>query len=140
MSATVESDLRGTDLRGTDLRATGLSATVLGQWYLRLADNPSEKRNHFRTKLVYYTAAASLVAADPARPLTWKRVVAAAQPRGCRSTFYEVTGTHARHRMFDALLDADRPDLTQLALRYQRSDPAQQLIDETKVWSYWPFR
>jgi hypothetical protein len=125
MSAMIVSDLR---------------TTVLGRWYVRLADNPSEKRNHFRTKLVYYRAAAELLEADLTRPLTWKRVVAAARPKGARSTFYEVAGTHARHRMFDALINDGDSDSIQLALGYLRNDPVDQLVDETKVWSYWPYR
>jgi hypothetical protein len=125
MSALIVSDLR---------------TTVLSRWYVRLADNPSEKRNHFRTKLVYYRAAAELLEADPSRPLTWKRVVAAARPRGARSTFYEVAGTHARHRMFDALITNGDSDSIQLALSYLRNDPVDQLVDETKIWSYWPYR
>jgi len=122
------------------LIVSDLRTTVLSRWYVRLADNPSEKRNHFRTKLVYYRAAAELLEADPARPLTWKRVVAAARPRGARSTFYEVAGAHARHRMFDALINDGDSDSIQLALGYLRNDPVDQLVDETKIWSYWPYR
>jgi hypothetical protein len=117
-----------------------LRCTVIGEWYNRLADNKSPRRNHWQTKVVYYQAAAELVTAHPGQPLTWKSVVAAARPRGCRSTFYEVAGAHARHRMIDGLINDGQPDSIQIALRYLRSDPVEQLIDETKVWSYWPYR
>jgi hypothetical protein len=117
-----------------------LRYTVIGQWHRRLADNKSPRRNHWQTKVVYYQAAAELLAARPGHPLTWKSVVAAARPRGCRSTFYEVAGAHARHRMVDDLIADGRPDAMQIALRYLRTDPVEQLIDETKVWSFWPFR
>jgi hypothetical protein len=117
-----------------------LRCTVIGQWHRRLADNKSPRRNHWQTKVVYYQAAAELLAARPGHPLTWKSVVAAARPRGCRSTFYEVAGAHARHRMVDDLIADGRPDAMQIALRYLRTDPVEQLIDETKVWSFWPYR
>jgi hypothetical protein len=117
-----------------------LRYTVIGNWHRRLADNKSPRRNHWQTKVVYYQAAAELLAGRPGHPLTWKSVVGAARPRGCRSTFYEVAGAHARHRMVDDLIVDGRPDAMQIALRYLRTDPVEQLIDETKVWSFWPYR
>jgi len=117
-----------------------LHRTVIGQWHARLADNPSARRNHWQTKVVYFRAATELLSAHPGQPLTWKSVVGAARPRGCRSTFYEVAGAHARHRMLDDLIGDGRPDSVQIALRYLRNDPVEQLIDETKVWSFWPHR
>jgi len=117
-----------------------LHTTVIGKWHVRLADNKSARRNHWQTKIVYFRSAAELLTACPGQSPTWKTVVAAARPRGCRSTFYEVAGAHARHRMIDDLIDDGRPDSIQIALRYLRTDPVEQLIDETKVWSYWPYR
>jgi hypothetical protein len=117
-----------------------LTNTVVGTWHRRLADNTSPRRNHWRTKVVYYQAAAELLAARHGTPLTWKSVVGAARPRGCRSTFYEVAGAHARHRMVDDLIADGRTDSVQIALRYVRTDPVEQLIDETKVWSFWSYR
>jgi hypothetical protein len=118
----------------------GLWTTVIGQWHDRLAENTSARRNHWQTKITYYCAADELLTTHPERPLTWKGVVAAARPRGCRSTFYEVAGGHARHRMIDDLIRDGRSDSVQLALRYLRDDPVDQLVDETKVWSFWPYR
>jgi hypothetical protein len=117
-----------------------LRTTVIGKWHTRLADNKSPRRNHWQTKIVYFRSAAELLSARPGQPLTWKSIVAAARPRGCRSTFYEVAGAHARHRMIDDLIGDGEPDSIQIALRYLRADPVEQLIDETKVWSYWPYR
>ncbi len=117
-----------------------LQHTVIGDWHARLSANRSPRRNHWHTKIVYFQAVTELLAARPGTPLTWKSVVAAARPHGCRSTFYEVAGAHARHRMVDDLIAAGTPDAIQLALRYLRTDPVEQLIDETKVWSYWPYR
>jgi len=117
-----------------------LRHTVIGTWHRRLAGNKSPRRNHWQTKTVYFQAAAELLAAPPGPPLTWKNIVGAARPRGCRSTFYEVAGAHARHRMVGDLIADGRPDSIQIALRYLRADPVEQLIDETKVWSFWPYR
>ncbi|MEV4352603.1 hypothetical protein AB0J83_49765 [Actinoplanes sp. NPDC049596] len=125
MSTTITDDLRRTTIAG---------------WYLRLADNPCPRRNHWQTKVTYYQAVAELLAARPERPLTWKTIVGAARPRGCRSTFYEVTGVRARHAMVGELIAEGSMRSIEIALRYQRPDPVEQLIDETKVWSFWPYR
>jgi hypothetical protein len=117
-----------------------LHRTVISRWHTRLADNPSARRNHWQTKVVYFRAASELLSGHPGQPLTWKSVVGAARPRGCRSTFYEVAGAHARHRMVADLIGDGRSDSIQVALRYLRADPVEQLIDETKVWSFWPYR
>jgi hypothetical protein len=117
-----------------------LGRTTIAGWYTRLADNPSPRRNHWQTKIIYYRAVAELLAASPGRPLTWKTIVGAARPRGCRSTFYEVAGPHARHGMVGELIADGSARSIEIAWRYQRPDPVEQLIDETKVWSFWPHR
>ena len=117
-----------------------LSETVIAGWYERLAGNTSPRRNHWHTKTVYYEAVAELLTARPGHPLTWKSIVGAARPQGRRSTFYEVAGTHARHRMVGDLITHGGVESIEIALRYLRQDPVEQLIDETKVWSYWPLR
>lgn len=117
-----------------------LRDTVIGNWIRRLSANTSVKRNHWRTKTVYYRSVVELLAAHPGEPPTWRSIVATARPHGCRSTFYEVTGEHARHRMVDELIDDGGINSIQLALHYLRSDAVIQLVDEAKVWSYWPYR
>ncbi|GAB3855958.1 hypothetical protein ACFPIJ_59175 [Dactylosporangium cerinum] len=117
-----------------------LGNTVVGRWFHGLADNPSIKRNHWHTKSVYFRSVARLVEHRPGEPLSWRSIVDAAEPRGCRSTFYEVTGAHARHRMIGALIKDGRNHSIQLALRYQRRDAVSQLLDEAKVWSFWQHR
>ena len=117
-----------------------LQHTVIAGWYARLANNPSPRRNHWQTKTLYYQAVAELLSAHPKQPLTWKSIVGAAHPGGRRSTFYEVAGAHARHRMVGDLIADGRLDSIEIALGYLRQDPVEQLIDETKVWSYWSFR
>jgi hypothetical protein len=117
-----------------------LRQTVIATWHTDLADNPSPRRNHWQTKLIYYRAVEELLAARPGHPLTWKTIVGAARPRGCRSTFYEVAGLRARHGMVARLISHGSMRSIEIALRYQRQDPVEQLIDETKVWSFWPYR
>jgi len=122
------------------MTSDNLRQTVVTSWYERLAGNPSPRRNHWQTKKVYYEAVAELLSARPHHPLTWKIIVAAARPHGKRSTFYEVAGAHARHRMVGDLIEDGSVGSIEIALRYLRQDPVEQLIDETKIWSYWPFR
>ncbi|GIE94621.1 hypothetical protein [Paractinoplanes rishiriensis] len=120
--------------------AEDLGRSTIAGWYTRLAENPCPRRNHWQTKVIYYRAVAELLAAAPGRPLTWKCVVGAARPRGCRSTFYEVAGAHARHGMIGDLIADGSARSIEIAWRYHRTDPVEQLIDETKVWSFWPYR
>jgi hypothetical protein len=114
--------------------------TVVSRWVRRLSANASPRRNHWRTKSIYYRAAVLVLETEPRPALTWKSIVAATGDLGCRSTFYEVAGAHARHRMVDELISDGSSDSIQIALRYLRTDPVEQLIDETKVWSFWPRR
>jgi hypothetical protein len=95
---------------------------------------------HWRTKIAYYEAVDRLLAGSPEDPLTWRTVVAAVRPRGCRSTFYEVTGPGAKYPLSAALRAGESVETAQLALRYTRSSPVEQLIDETKVYRYWLYR
>ena len=37
-----------------------LRRTAIGRWHSRLADNVAPRRNHWRTKVVYYRSAASV--------------------------------------------------------------------------------
>ena len=117
-----------------------LGRTTIASWYTRLADNPCPRNRHWQTKIIYYRAVAELIAAQPGRPLTWKTIVGAVRPRGCRSTFYEVAGQHARHGMVSELIVDGTVRSIEIALRYQRPDPVEHLIDEAKVWSFWPYR
>ncbi|GAA0503607.1 hypothetical protein Ade02nite_35660 [Paractinoplanes deccanensis] len=117
-----------------------LGRTTIAGWYMRLAGNPCPRRNHWQTKVIYYRAVAELLAARPERPLTWKTIVGAARPHGCRSTFYEVTGVRARHAMIGELIAEGSMRSIEIAVRYQRPDPVEQLVDETKVWAFWPYR
>jgi hypothetical protein len=117
-----------------------LARAAIAGWYGRLAGNPCTQRNHWQTKTMYYRAVAELLAARPDRPLTWKTIVGAARPRGCRSTFYEVAGQHARHGMVGDLIADGSLRSYEIAMRYGQPGPVEQLVDETKVWSFWPYR
>jgi hypothetical protein len=117
-----------------------LNDTVVARWHDRLAGRAAPRRNHWKTKEVYFRSVARLISACPDQPLTWRTVVAGATPYGSRSTFYEVAGPHARHRMIDDLIRDGGLDAMQLALQYRRSAVVDQLVDEAKVWSYWPYR
>jgi hypothetical protein len=117
-----------------------LARTTIAGWYLRLADHTGTQRNHWQTKIMYYQAVDELLAARPDRPLTWKTIVGAARPRGCRSTFYEMAGQRARHGMIGELIADGSVVSFEIALRYRRTSPVGQLIDETKVWAFWPYR
>lgn len=117
-----------------------LRRTVIADWHTELAGNLSPRRNHWQTKVIYYRAVEELLAARPGHPLTWKTIVGAARPRGSRSTFYEVAGPNARHGMVARLIRDGSVRSIEIALHYRRPDPVEQLIDETKVWSFWPYR
>jgi hypothetical protein len=114
--------------------------TVIEDWYVGLAGNRSARRNHWTTKVIYYRAVTELLDVRPDHPLTWKSIVGAARPRGCRSTFYEVAGSQARRGMVDHLIEDGSITSYTIALHYRTGDPVVQLVDETKVWSFWPYR
>jgi hypothetical protein len=118
-----------------------LHRTAIAGWHTRLAEDPCPRHTHWQTKTTYYRAAAELLAAAaPGRPLTWRSIVEAAQPQGSRSTFYEVAGRRARRGMVAALIAEGSLRSYEIALQYRRADPVEQLIDEAKVWSFWPHR
>ena len=116
------------------------SDTVIADWYLSLAGNRSSRRNHWTTKVMYYRAVTELLDARPDHPITWKGIVGAARPRGCRSTFYEVAGKQARRGMVDHLIADGSISSCTIAWHYRTTDPITRLIDEAKVWSFWPYR
>ncbi|WP_245665947.1 hypothetical protein [Actinoplanes subtropicus] len=116
------------------------SDTVIADWYLSLAGNRSSRRNHWTTKVMYYEAVTELLDSHPDHPITWKGIVGAARPRGCRSTFYEVAGSQARRGMVDHLIADGSITSYTIALHYRTTDPIVRLIDEAKVWSFWSYR
>jgi hypothetical protein len=115
-----------------------LDSTVTARWWRRLGGERSDRR-HWRTRTGYYAAVSQLLEAGTHRP-TWSDVVNAVRPRGNRSTLYDVTGVHAKHSLIGDLLAQETSDPLQIALYYRRVAAVDQLIDETKVWTYWPYR
>jgi hypothetical protein len=119
--------------------ASGLDTTVTARWRADLVGSRSVEKMHWRTKTSYYEAVCQLLTAGATRPLNWKSIVDAVRPRGSRSTFYEVTGPHAKHALIALLRASDCVNTAQLTLRYTREAPVEQLIDEAKVHQYWPY-
>ncbi len=122
------------------IAAPDLTDTVTARWYRRGEATSSGKRSHWRTKRVYFRSVCRLLEERPGTLPGWKSVVDAARPQGSRSTFYEVAGPHARHALMTDLIDAATSDTIALALSYRRTDAVASLIDEAKVWSFWPYR
>ena len=116
-----------------------LDDTATAQWRRRLAGVQTVERRHWRTRTAYYAAVSALLAAGSPRP-TWSQIIAEVRPRGSRTTFYEIAGPHAKQSLVTDLLGHNDIDLLQLALLYRRAHAGEQLIDEAKVWSYWPYR
>jgi hypothetical protein len=116
-----------------------LNDTISATWRRRLA-GPDGARVHWKTKTTYYKAVARLLRERPGTMLSWRDVIEAAIPQGSRSTFYEVTGPRSKHALIDRFLDPNQPSSLQLALVFRRPSAVEQLIDEAKVWSYWPYR
>ena len=117
-----------------------LQSTVAQRWWRDLTDSRHSPRPHSQTKVAYYTAVRDLISRNPDEPLTWRTVVDAVRPRGSGSTFYEVTGRHAKHALISAYEHEENAEALQIALTYRRRGAVEQLVDETKVWSFWPYR
>ncbi len=117
-----------------------LRDTAISRWRGNLIGVRACGRPHWRTKVSYYRAVASLLDTRPQAVITWRDVVARVQPRGSRTTFYDVAGPSAKYPLLGVLTRSTDPKLMQLAWVYRRPDAMAQLIDETKVWSYWLYR
>ncbi len=124
----------------SQIAVSSLDETVTAKWYRRLIGSDRDERPHWFTKNAYYRAVDELLADHEPEPLSWRTVVEAVRPRGCRSTFYGVVGPHAKLPLARALMYAETTEAVQIAFCYQRSMVPDQLIDETKVWSFWPYR
>lgn len=118
----------------------GLADTVSTRWRRRLAGDGTDERAHWHTRTLYYRAVADLLAQPRRDPPTWREIVATVRPKGSRSTFYDVTGRSSKHTLLQDVLGIGTAPAHQLALSYLRAAAVDQLIDETKVWSYWPYR
>lgn len=111
-----------------------LGETVAVRW----RRDAARAQTHWATKVKYYRAVQGLLAGGvDAAGLSWTDVVAAVQPRGSRTTFFSVAGPHAKRPLLGAYKAALARDLVGCL---STDGAAQMLVDETKVWSYWPHR
>jgi hypothetical protein len=117
-----------------------LDDTVTVRWRRELAGSRHTGKSHWLTKTAYYTALDDIMSNNHPKPLNWRVVVDTVRPRGNSSTFYGVTGPRARHPLLRAFAASECPQSLYIAVHYHRLDPIDQLIDETKVWTYWPHR
>jgi hypothetical protein len=117
-----------------------LEDSIASRWRRRLVGARPGQKRHWRTKVTYYDAVLGLLESGSGDNVSWRAIVDAVRPRGHRSTFYEVAGPNAKHPLAGAYLEDGGVDAMQIALLYRRGLAVEQLIDETKVWTYWPHR
>jgi hypothetical protein len=92
---------------------------------------------HWQTKASYYRAMEKFLH-DGDGKLTWERIATLAG--GNRTTFYRVIGASAAHPLLREYQTDRRGYAADIATRYRRASTVQQLVDETKVWTYWGYR
>ncbi len=117
-----------------------LRGTVTSQWRNGLVGATVHGKAHWRTKVSYYRAVAEVLGRTTGGAPSWREVVARVLPHGSRTTFYDVAGPHAKYPLLSALAGSEDPEVMQVALCYRRDDAIEYLIDEAKVWSFWPYR
>src|SRR6266567_6406490 len=119
-----------------------MKRTIAACWR-RSLEGPQDQGNdvagklHWQTKISYYRATAGLLR-DAPEALTWGEIVQRAN--GSRSNFYQVTGSRAPHSLLREYQTAQCGYSADIADLYRRLPAVQQLVDETKVWSYWGYR
>jgi hypothetical protein len=116
-----------------------LKTTVSSRWRQALVHGNKNDKRHWGTKESYYHALVATATESGYRGRLRSRIIETVEPRGSIATFYTVIGPKARHALIKAYFDAesDRPDLAEVC---SHDDATDQLIDEVKVWSYWPSR
>ncbi len=115
-----------------------LDGTVTARWRRRLIGAGAEEGRHWRTKVAYYAALRRVL--RPGSTPSWSEVTDAVAGGGSRSTFYEVTGRHAKHLLLAQFRSAGSTDGMLLAHLYERGSAVEALIDEAKAWTFWPYR
>jgi hypothetical protein len=115
--------------------------TIAASWRQSLEGAQSRDdaagRLHWQTKISYYQATAQVLR-DAPDELTWGEVVRRA--KGSRSGFYQVIGSRAAHPLLRKYQTATGGRSAAIADLYDHLPAVQQLVDETKVWSYWGYR
>lgn len=117
-----------------------LRETVAGRWRRELAGPEPSTKKHWNTKVSYYRAVDSLLAGGHGDALAWNEVVDEMAVGGSRAGFYEVAGPHAKKPLARAYRAGPAGPVRDIADLLDRATVPQRLIDETKVWSYWPHR
>ncbi|MFG1607771.1 hypothetical protein [Actinoplanes sp. NPDC049265] len=117
-----------------------LRDTVAVRWRRELAGPEPSVRKHWNTKVSYYRAVDTLIAEPGSRGLSWVDIVSAVRPHGSRTTFFGVAGPHAKRPLIRAYRSAPEGPVRAIARLLDRATVPEMLIDETKVWSYWPHR
>jgi hypothetical protein len=123
-----------------DDRISALAETVAAAWRDTLERSGSSLGKHWRTRITYYAATDRLARATPGVTPSWRAIVEEVRPHGSPSTFYEVTGRRAKYALRDAYIEHASTASLGIALHYSRASAVEQLVDEAKVWSYWPYR
>lgn len=115
--------------------------TIAASWRHSLEGAPTWVNDagklHWQTKTSYYRATAELLRVEGGA-LTWDKIVERAN--GTRSSFYRVTGSSAAHPLLREYQSAQRSYCAGIRDLYRRPSAVQQLVDETKVWTYWGYR
>ena len=127
-----------------------LDVTVASHWRRNLCgvsqgQGDSLAKSHWRTRVSHYHATKEVLD-DPTIPFARQEIVVRARLRSGDSrrgngdsTFYTVVGPKAHRSLLAAYRDGDGPAGSVAALYEQYSVP-EQLVNETKVWSYWEHR
>jgi len=109
-----------------------LHDTIAARWRAILAGSGGSPRPHWVTKVTHYRAVIDALTSARGGPIGWRDVIAAIGPRGSASTFYDVAGRHAKHRLVDAYRNANDANSLQIALEYHRTAAIDNLVDETR--------
>jgi len=116
-----------------------LDTSAAAVWRNVLVRQGAADRSHWATKTSYYRGVIDTLERGVTHP-SWTDVVEAVRPRGSRTTFYDVAGRRARNPLLRSYQERDVRNLLLLSFLYQRPNAVEQVIDETKVWSFWPYR
>ncbi|WP_306213497.1 hypothetical protein [Actinoplanes sp. RD1] len=111
--------------------------TVAVVWRRNLYGAEPYASRHWTTRDSYYQAVDGLLAATPGKALSWQEIVDGAG--GSRTTFFDLANTRTRRALRDAYADTTGP-ARDLVDQLNRENKTELLVDETKVWSFFPHR
>ncbi|BEL06356.1 hypothetical protein Q0Z83_045470 [Actinoplanes sichuanensis] len=114
-----------------------LRETVAVVWRRNLFGSEPYPSRHWTTRDSYYQAVDGLLADAPGSALSWQEIVDAAG--GSRTTFFDLANPRTRRALREAYADAVGP-ARDLVDQLNRDTKTELLVDETKVWSFFPHR